>query len=191
MALEQKLEAVLFYKGESETKTKLAKLLGVTPEEIEEAAVKLGTALSSRGIRLLRVQDQLELVTAPEASEAVNNVRKEELVRDLGKAGSETLAVVLYRGPVSRADIDYIRGVNCAFILRNLQVRGLVQRISNPKNARSFLYEATPDLLKHLGVTEITSLPDYQAMRDELEKFESEIQKLEQPEIVVEQQTNI
>ena len=112
-------------------------------------------------------------------------------MRDLGKAGSETLAVVLYRGPVSRADIDYIRGVNCAFILRNLQVRGLVQRISNPKNARSFLYEATPDLLKHLGVTEITSLPDYQAMRDELEKFESEIQKLEQPEIVVEQQTNI
>ena len=191
MALEQKLEAVLFYKGESETKTKLAKLLGVTPEEIEEAAVKLGTTLSSRGIRLLRVQDQLELVTAPEASEAVNNVRKEELVRDLGKAGSETLAVVLYRGPVSRADIDYIRGVNCAFILRNLQVRGLVQRISNPNNTRSFLYEATPDLLKHLGVTEITGLPDYQAMREELEKFESEIQKLEQSELVVEQQTNI
>ena len=191
MALEQKLEAVLFYKGESETKTKLAKLLGVTPEEIEEAAVKLGTTLSSRGIRLLRVQDQLELVTAPEASEAVNNVRKEELVRDLGKAGSETLAVVLYRGPVSRADIDYIRGVNCAFILRNLQVRGLVQRISNPNNTRSFLYEATPDSLKHLGVTEITGLPDYQAMREELEKFESEIQKLEQSELVVEQQTNI
>ncbi|KKS29041.1 MAG: Segregation and condensation protein B [Parcubacteria group bacterium GW2011_GWA2_43_11] len=191
MALEQKLEAVLFYKGESETKTKLAKLLGVTPEEIEEAAVKLGTTLSSRGIRLLRVQDQLELVTAPEASEAVNNVRKEELVRDLGKAGSETLAVVLYRGPVSRADIDYIRGVNCAFILRNLQVRGLVQRISNPNNTRSFLYEATPDLLKHLGVTEITGLPDYQAMREELEKFESEIQKLEQSELVVEQKTNI
>jgi len=191
MALEQKLEAVLFYKGESETKTKLAKLLDVTPEEIEEAAVKLGTTLSSRGIRLLRVQDQLELVTAPEASEAVNNVRKEELVRDLGKAGSETLAVVLYRGPVSRADIDYIRGVNCAFILRNLQVRGLVQRISNPNNTRSFLYEATPDLLKHLGVTEITGLPDYQAMREELEKFESEIQKLEQSELVVEQKTNI
>ncbi|KKS37692.1 MAG: Segregation and condensation protein B [Parcubacteria group bacterium GW2011_GWD2_42_14] len=191
MALEQKLEAVLFYKGESETKTKLAKLLGVTPEEIEEAAIKLGTALSSRGIRLLQVQDQLELVTAPEASEAVNNVRKEELVRDLGKAGSETLAVVLYRGPVSRADIDYIRGVNCAFILRNLQVRGLVQKISNPQNSRSFLYEATPDLLKHLGVTEISSLPDYQVMREELEKFESEIQKLEQTELVVEQQTNI
>lgn len=191
MALEHKLEAVLFYKGEPETKAKLAKVLGATVEEVEEAATKLDLALSTRGIRLLKIQDQLELVTAPETSEVLNNVRKEELVRDLGKAGSETLAVILYRGPVSRADIDYIRGVNCAFILRNLQIRGLVRRIQNPDNARSFLYEATPDLLKHLGVTEITSLPDYQKMREELEKFESEKQNLEQSENPIEQQTQI
>jgi len=191
MALENKLEAVLFYKGEPETKAKLATLLGVTLKEVEEAATKLGVALATRGIRLLKIQDQLELVTAPETSEAINSVRKEELVRDLGKAGSETLAVVLYRGPVSRADIDYIRGVNCAFVLRNLQVRGLVHRIQNPDNARSFLYEATPELLKHLGVTEITGLPDYQVMREELEKFESEKQNLEQSEHAVELQTNI
>ena len=91
MALEQKIEAVLFYKGEPETKERLAKLLDVKVEEIEDAVVKLTTSLMSRGIRLLKVNDQIELVTSPETSEAINNVRKEELVRDLGKAGSETL----------------------------------------------------------------------------------------------------
>lgn len=174
MALEQKLEAVLFYKGEPETKARLAKILGATLEEVEEAAAKLTTNLAVRGIRLLRVNDQLELVTAPETSEAVTNLRKEELVRDLGKAGAETLAIVLYRGPVSRADIDYIRGVNCSFILRNLQIRDLVRRIQNPNNARSYLYEVTPELLKYLGITKITELPNYEEMRTELEKFESE-----------------
>jgi len=182
MALEKKLEAVLFYKGESESAERLAKLLNVKLDELELAANKLTVSLSNRGIRLLKVNDQYELVTAPETSEAVNNIRKEELVRDLGKAGSETLSIVLYRNPVSRADIDYIRGVNCAFILRNLQIRGLVKRIKNPDNARSFLYSPTPELLKHLGVTEIKNLPNYEAMRKELDTFELERRKQESEE---------
>jgi segregation and condensation protein B len=174
MSLEQKIEAVLFYKGEPETKAKLATLLHVKEQEIEEAVSKLSSNLMTHGIRLLRVEDQFELVTSPETSEVVNNVRKEELVRDLGKAGSETLAIVLYRGPVSRADIDYIRGVNSSFILRNLQIRALVERIQDPKNSRSYLYQATPDLLKHLGITEIGELPGFSEMREGLDTFESE-----------------
>jgi segregation and condensation protein B len=177
MSLEQKIEAVLFYKGEPETKANLATLLHVKEDEIEEASSKLSSNLMMRGIRLLRVEDQFELVTSPETSEVINNVRKEELVRDLGKAGSETLAVVLYRGPVSRADIDYIRGVNSSFILRNLQIRALVERIQDPKNSRSYLYQATPDLFKHLGITEIGELPGFTEMREELDKFESERKK--------------
>lgn len=177
MSLEKKLEAVLFYKGEPESKVKLAKLLNVPIEELEEAVVKLSILLEGRGIRLLKVDDQIELVTAPEMSDVINSVRKEELVRDLGKAGSETLAIILYRGPVTRADVDYIRGVNSGFILRNLQVRGLVTRSQDPKNSRSYLYQTTPELLKYLGVTEITELPNYVEMREELNKFESERQK--------------
>lgn len=179
MALENKLEAVLFYKGESESIERLAKILQVKVEELDEAANKLSINLSSRGIRLLKVDDQYELVTAPETSEVINNVRKDELVRDLGKAGSETLSIVLYRGPVSRADIDYIRGVNSTFILRNLQIRGLVKCLKNPDNARSYVYVPTTDLLKHLGVTEIRDLPNYEIMRAELDKFESERKKHE------------
>ncbi len=191
MSLEKKLEAVLFYKGEPETKTNLVKLLHTTPEELEEAVKALSVSMESRGIRLLRAGDELELVTAPETSEVINQFKKEEMVRDLGKAGSETLAIILYRGPVSRADIDYIRGVQSTFILRNLQIRGLVAKIQNQKNSRIFLYQATPELLKYLGVTVVEELPNYKEMREQLNAFESErkedVQKEEGEEIMKEE----
>ncbi len=173
MALEQKIEAVLFYKGEAESKKRLAKLLEVSIEDIEKAISKLDASLVNHGIRLLRIDDKVELVTAPETSEVVNKIHKDELVRDLGKAGSETLAVVLYRGPVTRAEIDYIRGVNCSFVLRNLQIRGLVEKVKS-KEKRTYEYKATVDLLKHLGVTSVEELPNYKEMRESLNKFEQE-----------------
>lgn len=174
MALEQKIEAVLFYKGEPETRDRLARLLHVTEKEVDEACEKLSGSLQNRGIRLLRMENQFELVTAPETSEVITEVKKEELSRDLGKAGSETLAIVLYRGPVARATIDYIRGVNSSFILRNLQIRGLVKKVHHPNDSRSFLYQATPELLKHLGVTDVTELPRYSEMMAELDALEKQ-----------------
>jgi len=182
MLLEHKIEAILFFKGEPETKVKLAELLKVTEEDVEHAVEKLTADLSVRGIRLLKVGDQYELVTSPEMSEVISDVRKEELVRDLGKAGSETLAIILYRGPVSRANIDYIRGVNSSFILRNLLIRALVEKIPDPENKRVFLYQATPELLKHLGITSIEQLPGYQEAQKELDSFELEKEETTQEE---------
>ncbi len=173
-SLENKLEALLFYRGEAETRTYLAKVLEVPAADLETAISSLTATLATRGLRVLCIGEQVELVTAPETSDVVTRSRKQELTRDLGKAGAETLAIILYRGPLARADIEYIRGVNCAFILRNLLIRGLVERVPNPKNARSVLYQATPDLLKHLGITAVSDLPDEQAVRAELEAFEEE-----------------
>lgn len=172
-SLESKLESVLFYKGEAETIQRLAKLLEVSVEEIEQASHALSANLAQRGIRLLRVNDELELVTAPETSDIIQAIRKEELVRDLGRAGSETLAIVAYRGPVTRAQIDYIRGVNSSFILRNLMIRGLVERVQNPDNARSVLYRPTPAFLEEIGITRIEDLPDFMAVRDDIASFEA------------------
>jgi len=126
VSLEKKLEAVLFYKAEPESLPRLAKVLGVSVQEVEEAAHALSAALSDRGIKLLRINDAIELVTTPEGSDTLKEIQKEEVSRDLGKAGSETLSIILYRGPLTRSQLDYIRGVNSSFILRNLQVRGLV-----------------------------------------------------------------
>lgn len=173
-ALDQQLEAVLFYMGEPETRANLAKVLEVTHAELDEALIRLETALGERGIRLLTVQDQVELVTAPEASAAIHRLRKHELTRDLGKAGAETLAIVLYKGPISRAELDYIRGVNSSFIVRNLEVRGLVERVQNPDNKRQMLLQPTTELVRHLGLTSLTDLPDRAAILEELTKAQAQ-----------------
>ncbi len=172
--LDSKLEAVLFHQGEPVTRAYLLNILETSPEALDTAVSVLTEGLANRGIRLLRVGDQLELITAPEVSDIITKTRKEELVRDLGKAGSETLSIILYRGPVSRTEIEYIRGVNCSFIVRNLLIRGLVERVPHPTNTRSIQYLATPKLLKHLGVARVEELPEFEKIRTDINAFETQ-----------------
>jgi segregation and condensation protein B len=171
--LTAKLEAILFWKAEPVTIKKLAQLLSITEDQIKTAIVELEASLKTRGSGLTIIQTDAEVMlgTVKELSPLIGQLTKEELTRDLGKAGLETLAIILYQGPISRADIDYIRGVNSQFILRNLLIRGLVERVDNPKDARSFLYKTTLDLLAHLGVSKIEELPEYEKVRADIEAF--------------------
>jgi len=176
-----KLEAILFWKAEPVTFKKLAQLLSteavkVTEAEIKAGLIELEISLKNRtsGLSLVQTDTEVMLGTAKEFSPLIEQLTKEELTRDLGKAGLETLAIVLYQGPISRADIDYIRGVNSQFILRNLLIRGLVERVDNPKDARSFLYKTTLDLLAHLGVSKIEELPEYQKVRADIDAFKGQ-----------------
>ena len=122
---------------------------------------------------MLRKDDEVALRTAPEAGGLIETLAKEELTKDLGKAGLETLSIVLYQGPISRREIDYVRGVNSNFILRNLLVRGLVEKVENPRDQRSFLYRPTFDLLSFIGISKIDELPQYASVRQEIATFNS------------------
>lgn len=166
--LEAQIEAILFWKAEPVTISELARILTQTEAEINQGLETLTTKLMDRGVALIRNHDEVMLGTSPQVGELIERLLKEELSRDLGKAGLETLTVILYRGSVSRAEIDYIRGVNSSFILRNLLVRGLVDKIPNPADARSFLYRPTFELFAWLGVKEPAELPDYQRVLAEL-----------------------
>lgn len=184
MELEKQLEAILFYKGEPIKVKELSAILRADETSVREAAERLRASLSGRGVCLLQKDDAYLLGTAPDLSELIENVRKEELSRDIGKAGLETLSIILYKGPVSRSDVDYIRGVNSSFIIRNLLIRGLVERITNPNDSRSFLYKPTFELLSYLGITRIEELPDLEQVRQELEVFvkeQEEMGKSEEP----------
>ncbi|MFZ2252732.1 MAG: SMC-Scp complex subunit ScpB [Minisyncoccia bacterium] len=172
MNLEMSIEAVLFYKTEPMKKTVLAELFSVSLEEVETALMLLSESLNTRGIRLVLTDTMAQLVTAPEASDIVDHVRKEELKSDIGKAGAETLSIILYRGPLSRVELDKIRGVNSSFILRNLLIRGLIERRAHPTDSRSFIYATTPALLNHLGVSKREELPEYEQILNALEQFE-------------------
>ncbi|MDP1625064.1 MAG: SMC-Scp complex subunit ScpB [bacterium] len=184
MNLDAKLEALLFWKGEPMSKKKAEATLSCTREELEMALTALDANFVTRGIRVMREGDDIELRTAPEASEMIEKLTKDELMRDLGKAGLETLAIILYQGPVRRADIDYIRGVNSSFILRNLLVRGLVERVtekdtskdgvSGQGSGRGFSYKPTMELLAHLGVAKVEDLPDFAKVKTDLAAFEAE-----------------
>jgi segregation and condensation protein B len=170
LPLDTQIEAVLFWKGEPQSIKKLAASLGKKEEEISAALEILKEKIKDRGVELVFKDDEVMLGTSSKLSHIIERLTKEELVRDLGKAGLETISIIAYRGPISRAEIDYIRGVQSNFILRNLQIRGLVEKITDSKDARRFLYQPTFELLAFLGVSKITDLPEYEKVKAEFEQ---------------------
>lgn len=161
MNLESKIEAILFWKGEPISIKKLEDILKVSKNEIAEAVARLKENLVNRGIVLLEKENEIALGTAPELSDLIENLQKEELNKDLSKASLETLSIVLYKNGVSRAEIDYIRGVNSSFTLRALSIRGLVEKIADPKDNRRYIYRPSFELLSYMGVKSVQELPDY------------------------------
>ena len=166
------IEALLFVKTEPFPKKKLAELLKVDEEAVDQAILSLKKNLNGRGVRLIENAESVMLGAAPEASELVEAILKEELNKDLGRAGLETVSIILYKSPVLKSEIDFIRGVNSQFILRNLLIRGLIERIPNPKG-RWNLYQPTFDLLRFLGVENVKALPSYQSVETALKNFQS------------------
>lgn len=172
MTLDQQIEGVLFYKAQPVKKATLAAFFEVSQDEVEHAATVLAERLKNGATRLTVTDTELQLVSAPELSETIEKLRKDELKKDIGKAGAETLAIILYRGPISRAEIDKIRGVNSTFIIRNLLIRGLVERQDNPKDSRSFNYAVTPALLNHLGIARREELSEFTDIMNALDAYE-------------------
>src|SRR3989338_9875932 len=169
MNLEQQIEAILFWKGEPVSKKKLTEIFGVEQTQINEALTKLKEIYQSRGIVLIEKDSEVMLGTAPEFTDLIENLQKEELKKELSKASLETLSIVLYKNGASRSEIDYIRGVNSSFTLRSLSVRGLVERITDPKDARRFLYRPSFELFSYMGIKSISDLQEYNEIHKETE----------------------
>jgi segregation and condensation protein B len=169
MNLEQKIEAILFFKGEPVSRKKLAEILKVGQTEINEGIEKLKENLKERGIVLIEKENELALGTAPELSKLIENLQKEELNKELSKASLETLSIVLYKNGVSRAEIDYIRGVNSSFTLRALSVRGLVERTVDDKDNRRYIYKPSFELMSFMGVKSVEELPDWESLNNSIQ----------------------
>lgn len=169
--LEQKLEALLFVAGEPLALDKAAKFLKEEKSRVQDALARLEKELLERGLRLAEKDGQYALVTAPELGKFVQSFVKEEISQELSRAALETLAVIVYKGPTSRSEIDYIRGVNSAWTVRNLMVRGLVERVAHPRDLRIWLYRPSFDFLKFMGVEKLEKLPQYNEFRKEIAQF--------------------
>lgn len=174
MNLDAKIEALLFYKNEPLTLKEIAQAVESDEAEVSIALATLDQKLAGRGIVLLKKDKAYLLGTAPEASTLIEKVQKSEISTELGRAGLETLTIIAYEGPISRPEIDYLRGVNSSFILRNLMIRGLVERVPDENDSRRFLYRPTFGLLQHLGVKEISELPEFESVREKIEDFKKQ-----------------
>jgi segregation and condensation protein B len=169
--LAQKIEAVLFYIGGTYSVRRLTEVVGASETDVRAALEMLRIALGDRGLRLLYQGDECMLVTAPETSATIRALVKSEVQTKLTNAALETLAIILYRHPVAKPEIDFIRGVNSVVILRNLMIRGVIEREPHPVDARMFVYRPAPDMLRFLGVVALHELPDYETSRAALERF--------------------
>ncbi len=161
-------EALLFTQGSPMSLSKLAKVLGCDGEKLNEVLQELSEHYRkfNHGLNLFIGDRKIQLTTAPHCAQVVRRMISGDLDEELSTAALEVLAIVAYRGPVSKAQIDAIRGVNCAFSLRNLQMRGLISRKVSDVDARAYLYEVTEDFLTHLGISSVEELPDYDSLKD-------------------------
>jgi segregation and condensation protein B len=171
MEISTAIEAILFFKNEPTKISDLAATLEVSQEEVEIGVATLRDSLRGHGIVCVQNEGQVLLSTAPEASSLIEKLSEDEIKKEIGKAGLETLALVLYKGPISRKEIDYVRGVNSTYILRNLLIRGLVDKKSE---GRVLKYSPTLQTLSFLGITSTRELPQFEEIISAIQKVEKE-----------------
>jgi len=160
------IESALFVKGEPIKISQLAKIVRVKKSEIIESVQKLVRKYKQNdsGLIIIKKNDKVQLATKPENAKYINQIIKKDLQNSLSRTALEVLAIIAYRSPISRLDIEAIRGVNSSFTLRNLLMRGLIIRETNSKDQRGYLYEISFEFLKKMGITSIKKLPNYEKL---------------------------
>lgn len=163
-----KLEALLFAYGEPMARARVRKTLGIDDAALAAALTGLREALAaeSRGLMLLEDGESVQLVTKPALQGLLADLVKAEFEGELTPAALETVSIVSYAGPLTRAEVEFIRGVNSSFILRALAIRGLVDRAPHPSRPNVLVYNPSMEFLRHVGVSAPEALPDRARYQD-------------------------
>ncbi len=161
------IEALLFVAGEPVTLGQLMRTLKVEREVVEEALCALAQEYEGRGLRIQREEDEAQMVTGPDCASYVERFLGLQFSGKLSTAALETLAIVAFRQPITRAQVEEIRGVNCEGVLRNLVARGLVEELGRLDRAgRPILYGTTFEFLQYFGLSGLTELPRVEEVAD-------------------------
>lgn len=169
------IEALLFYYGEPIEIKRIAKLLEFKEEECSALIDELSASFAAReesGFMLLKNDGKVQIATKTTFSWILKRIGEDEFKEELTPAALETISIIAYLGPITRSVIDYIRGVNATFILRNLLIRGLIGRQLQQGKKNIYEYTVSFDFLKHLGIRSVEDLPEYQKYKHILESFE-------------------
>ncbi|MDD5083566.1 MAG: SMC-Scp complex subunit ScpB [Candidatus Moranbacteria bacterium] len=164
------IESILFSYGEPLSVARIGQALELSEEAVLQGLSDLVERYEQleSGLSLVRIEDRVQLVTKGDNAVYIEKFTKSAMQESLSKAALEVLAVIAYRGPIARSEIEAIRGVNCSVTLRSLLLRELIERKENEDDARGYLYTISFQFLKELGLQSVSELPEYEAlMHDE------------------------
>ncbi len=179
LSLEARIEALLFVAPGLVAVNQLATALEVPPKQVEAALSAVEESFAARGIRLQRYRGELRLISAPEAAPLVERFLHLEATTRLSAAALECLAIVAYQQPITRPQIDSVRGVNSDSSIRSLLTHGLVEETGRADGpGRPILYATTSEFLQHFGLSKIEDLPKLN-----LENVASQAQLPELPDL--------
>lgn len=159
------LESILFASAKPLSILSLKKLLDVSDEVLLEAITDLKNRFNTdtSGIHLVEHEGKIQFVTNASQSEMIASFLKEETSGELTRPSVETLTIIAYRGPITKPEIEQIRGVNCTLIIRNLLVRGLIDEKDDSERLQP-VYTVSVDFVRHLGLHQISELPDFESL---------------------------
>ncbi|NQV00470.1 MAG: SMC-Scp complex subunit ScpB [Parcubacteria group bacterium] len=164
------LESLIFTSGKPIKIKKLAQITKLSDKEVKDELNDLNEKYKEemRGMILVAKDEAVQMVSNPEYGSFVESLVTEDLQEDLSKIALETLSIIAYRGPITRAEIELIRGVSCIYILRNLMIRGLIEKTKSEEDSRKSIYQVSFKFLRHLGVSSNRELPDYEKLSKEI-----------------------
>src|SRR3989339_2015706 len=162
MNINAQLETILFVAGKPLSLKKIIKVLQIEEPVAQEALANLCLKYNNQesGIVVIQNNDEWQMVASPDNKETSENFLKSEVSGELTRPQLETLTVVSYCGPITKPELEQIRGVNCSLILRNLMLRGLVKENEDVTNLLP-TYETTMEYLRHMGINSLEELPNY------------------------------
>jgi len=157
------VEAILFVTGNAVEKKEICRALDMTEAELEETldALESGYDFDRRGLRLLRFGAHVQLATRPDYAPYVEKLLQPVQKQSLSQAVMETLAVIAYRQPVTKAEIEQIRGVKCDYSVQSLTAKGLIEEVGRKETlGRPILYGTTDAFLRHFCISSVAQLPE-------------------------------
>lgn len=169
---------MLFVSAEPVPVAQLAQALDVTPSVVERGLKELDDSLTTRGLRLQRNAGRVQLTTAADLAPLVEKFLGLEAVTHLSRAALETLAIIAYQQPVTRPQVDSVRGVNSDSMMKSLLSKGLIQESGRAEGpGRPILYSTTPEFLQHFGLNSIMELPSLAVPAEDHEAEPTELLK--------------
>jgi segregation and condensation protein B len=170
------IESILLVAEKPVTSKELATCCGAMQPDVQKTMTELIKEYQSRGIKIIRKGDYYSLVTDPESAEAVAKFLNEELRHDLSDAALETLSIITYKQPVTRLDVEDIRGVASDQLLRNLLIRGLIQEVGRKETpGRPILYGTTMEFLQYFGLKDESELPEFVVPQEPTDLFHEKV----------------